>query len=288
MSSRSLRIILLLSLSVATIAMAEPRRRSVRTPAPPCTFSLSSAVPDPVSEVGVTRAAVQVIPAEGGCTSWNAFSEVDWISVETDPSTAYLTVQANPLPSVRSSLVRIAGIQLNVTQAAQSGPISPPSAGDLVANGHFDSDLAHWGWQDRFPNGTGDVSWSTFDATGSNSSGSIRLRDDLTSGPAYQQLQCIQATPGTYDYGFSVRADTRTGVRGIIAILQFDTPDCSGSYGTYPTKIVQVAAAGAWEQHTYTQTLASDKKAFLIVIGSWAREAGLQTVWIDDVFLKAH
>jgi len=162
------------------------------------------------------------------------------------------------------------------------------TSGELLANGHFDTDLAHWGWQDRFPNGSGDVSWSNLDVDGSSSSGSIRLRDDLTSGPAYQQLQCIAATPGTYDYGMAVRADSRTAVRGIIAILQFDTPDCSGAYGAYPTKIIQVATPGTWERHTYTQTLAADKKAFLIVIGSWARESGLQTTWIDDVFLKVH
>jgi len=287
MTFRSLRLLALLSLSVATIAMAEPRRRAVRIPAPECSYALSSSIPDPVADVGISRAPVQVTPTTAGCTSWAAFSEADWISVESDTSAAYVTVQSNPTPALRNAFVRIAGMQLNVTQAAQSGPVSPPS-GELLANGHFDTDLAHWGWQDRFPNGSGDVSWSNLDVDGSSSSGSIRLRDDLTSGPAYQQLQCIAATPGTYDYGMAVRADSRTAVRGIIAILQFDTPDCSGAYGAYPTKIIQVATPGTWERHTYTQTLAADKKAFLIVIGSWARESGLQTTWIDDVFLKVH
>lgn len=274
---------LVFALAVATLASAGPKHRAVRGPSSGCTFSLSSSLGESVSETGVVNGIVHVTGTPAGCTSWKAFSPVDWITITSDVQNAYVTVAPNPTAEVRSAVITIAGVSLGVTQLGAS-VISPEP--NLLQNAHFDRDLSFWGWQDRFPNGTGAATWSSLDAAGSPASGAMRLTDDTNSGNAYQQSQCVQLTPGLYQYGFNVRASTTTGVQPVIAIVQFATADCSGTYPGYQAKNSFVAQAGVWEKRSFTVAVTDGKQSVLVVVGAWARQPGTQEVWLDDVFLR--
>ena len=285
MSSRFLSLIL--ASTLALTVSAHPRRRTVRTPAPQCSYAITtSALADPVSEAGVDRAAITVTVTGTSCGGWVVESSVDWITIEAGDGVAWVSVAPNPVMESRSGTVRIASAVITVTQLGASVIISPPTEGTMLVNGSFHFDLAHWSWPDRFPNGTGDATWSSFDANGSMTSGSIRLRDDLTSGPSYQQGQCIDVTPGLYEFGLAVRADSATAVEGILALVPFTGPGCTGTYPSYPVTRVK-PVAGEWKRATATQIVFDGYQSVLVVIGGWARQTGVQTVWIDDVFLRA-
>jgi hypothetical protein len=281
MPSRFLSLILVSAL--AFTAHAHPRRRAV-SPADRCTYSVSAAaLPDPVPEVGVTRAPVAVAGTGPSCRGWITESPADWITIEGAEGIAYVSVAPNPGVS-RSATIRIASALLTVTQAGTS-VVSPPFVQNLIRNGSFHLDLAEWSWPDRFPNGTGDAAWSSFDVDGNIASGSIRLRDDLTSGPAYQQGQCVDLAPGVYELGLAVRAESATAVEGIIALVPFTGAGCTGSYPAYPVTRVK-PVAGEWKRITSTQRLTEEHRSVLVVIGGYARQAGLQTVWLDDVYVR--
>ena len=289
MRPRFRTLVLLLCVVLAVSVSADSRRRAVRSGSSDCTFLLSTAYPDPVPDIGMVRGQVRVTPSSATCTSWNAFSDVDWITIETDATTAYLTVLPNTTTTTRSARVRVAGIDFQLTQQqAQEGPISPPPiVGNMLTNGTFNTDLHAWGWLARFPNGTGDATWSSLDANGSTTSGSMRLRDDLASGPAYQQLQCLNVEgAGVYDYGAAVRAASRSAARAVLALVEYDAPNCSGNYPPYTTRTITVAQAGAWQRVSYNASTSPNARSISVIIAGWAREAGFQEVWFDDVFLR--
>lgn len=230
------------------------------------------------------RGVVRVTPIPASCTSWAAFSTVDWISIDTDAQNAYVTITPNPTNQVRTALITIAGVQMQINQVGNV-VVSPPEV-NLLQNGRFNADLSFWGWQDRFPNGTGAASWSSLDSANSITSGSMRLTDDISSTNAYQQSQCVRVTPGMHQYGFTVRANTTTGVQPVIAVVQFATTDCSGPYPGYQSRNSFVAQAGVWEPRSFTVAVTEGKQSILVVLGAWARQAGTQEVWIDDVFVR--
>lgn len=290
MSSRSrLLVSLVLVLSLASVAGAE-RRRAVRARTSDCTFSLSASFADPIPRDGMVRGIMTVTGSASACTSWAAYSDVSWVTIEQSGSTAYISVLPNDTTQVRVARVRIAGVLFQLTQlpAEESGPISPPTPTTLLTNGTFDFDLRAWGWLDRFPNGTGDATWSSLDANASIASGSMRLRDDLNSGPAYQQLQCINvAGSNTYAFGAAVRSSSRSGARPVFALVEYDTPDCAGNYPQrYPVYDTRVAEANVWERRNYTHTISATARSLSLILGGWARESGLQEVWFDDAYLR--
>ncbi len=277
------RHLLLFSLALLVAAnAAASRRRAVRSPGPDCSFALTRLFADPVPDSGMVDGAVQVVPNPSTCTSWLAFSPVDWILFDVEAGRALLTVTPNTSPDARSASVRIAGIPLQVTQLGRPAITDP----NLLRNATFDTDISHWGWQDRFPNGTGDASWSPLDANGSAHSGSIRLRDELENTRSFQQLQCVNAAPGVYRYGAAFRAASRDGARGVIAFLEYPEADCAGEFARVATKIIQPVQSGVWERYDYLDQLSDGNKSILIVIAGWAREPGLQEVWVDDVFVR--
>jgi hypothetical protein len=279
-------LVLLLSLALLPAAEAAPRRRAVRTPEPRCNYSLSIDIPDPVDEGGLQRGAVHVTPLGTGCPAWIAESPVQWITIETDDSTAYVTVSPNSSSQPRSAIISVARVQVQVIQLGQAVVISPPSSG-LLVNGNFNSDLAQWGWQDRFPNGSGDATWSTLDANGSLNSGSMRLTDDTSTAPAFQRLQCVNVAPGNFDYGFTVRGDSVTAVQGVMSFVRFLGDDCTGDYTRGVTRIVRFAAANTWETHTYSDILPLGYKSIGLLVAGYAVQAEVpQQVWVDDVFLR--
>jgi hypothetical protein len=202
MRPRILSLVLVLPLVFTAATASAQKRRAVRVPAPTCSYGVSTAFADPVPDGGMIRGRVNVATlTSGNCGGWAVGTDSDWVTIEAEPfastPAAYVTVTPNSSEQPRTASIRVAGTTLQITQLGRS---APPEV-NLLTNGRFHVDLSGWGWQERFPNGTGDVSWSSLDADGSMTSGSMRLRDDLNSGPAYQQMGCVNTAPGTYDYG---------------------------------------------------------------------------------------
>lgn len=287
MSSRSrLLVCTLLALSLASVASAD-RRRAVRAKTPDCSFFISAGFADPIPASGLIRGAVTVSSGAANCTSWAGYSDVSWATIEQEGNVAYISVLPNDTMDVRVARVRVAGVQMQLTQLPkEEGPISPPAPTNLLANGTFDTDLRAWGWLDRFPNGSGTATWSNLDANESAGSGSMRLRDDVASGPAYQQLQCINVNgPATLAYGAAVRSSSREGARPVFALVDYDGPDCTGEYRRR-VHDVRVAVAGQWERRNYTHTISPLAKSVSLIISAYAVEGGVQEVWYDDVYLR--
>lgn len=279
-------VALLLSLAFLSAAEAAPRRRAVRVPEPRCSYALAIELPDPIDDGGLQRGVIQVTPIGTGCPGWIAESPVQWITIETDATKAYVTVSPNSTSEPRSANISVARVQVQVVQLGQEVVVAPPSSG-LLINGNFDVNLDHWGWQDRFPNGSGDATWSTLDANGSPTSGSMRLTDDTSTAPAFQRLQCINIAPGSFDYGFTVRGDSTTAVQGVMSFVRFLGTDCTGDYTRGTTRIVKFAAANTWETHTYTDILPIGYQSIGLLVAGYAVQPGVPQVWVDDVFLRA-
>ncbi len=288
MSSRPrLLVSLLVALSLATVASAD-RRRAVRVKTPDCTFSLSAAFADPVPESGMIRGVLNVIGSSASCTSWAAFSDVSWVTIEQSDSVAYVSVLANEATEPRFARIRVAGVLFQLNQLQAEGPISPPTPTNLLANGTFDTNTNSWGWLDRFPNGTGDATWSSLDANVSPTSGSLRLRDTTDSSPAYQQLQCINVEgANNYAFGGAFRSASRTGGRAVFAFVEYDAPDCSGNYPQrYPVYDLRVTTENVWERRDFTHTISATAQSVSLIVGAYARESGFQQVWFDDLYLR--
>jgi hypothetical protein len=233
------------------------------------------------------RGVLNVNGSPSTCTSWAGFSDVSWVTLEQNGSVAYVSVLPNESVEPRFARVRVAGVLFQLNQLQGDGPISPPTPTNLLANGTFDTNTASWGWLDRFPNGTGDAVWATLDANESPSSGSFRLRDTSASGPAYQQLQCINVDgAATYAFGAAVRASSREGAHPIFALLEYDAPNCAGSYPPYQPFDIRVAAPEVWERRNYTAAVSEIAKSISLILGAYARGSGNQQVWFDDVYLR--
>lgn len=289
MSSRSrLLVSVLVALSLASAASAD-RRRAVRAKTPDCSFSLSAAFADPIPESGMMRGVLNVIGVPASCTSWAGYSDVSWVTLEQSGSVAYVSVLPNESNEPRFARIRVGGVTFQLNQLQRDdGPISPPVPTNLLANGTFDTDLRSWGWLDRFPNGTGDATWSELDANGSTASGSMRLRDTTDSSPAFQQLQCVNVEgSNTYAFGGAFRSASRTGGRAVFALVEYDAPNCAGNYPQrYPVYDIRVSEANVWDRRDFTHTISGTAKSISLILGGYARESGLQQVWFDDVYLR--
>jgi hypothetical protein len=161
-----------------------------------------------------------------------------------------------------------------------------PRGRNWLENGHFDRDLAKWGWPRRFLNAAGAAVWSRVDASDQASSGSAELRVTLGGGNVYQQAQCLNLAPGDYYYGLSYRQASREGSRAVIALINFKDLDCNGDYAPYQPQTLASRQPGVWESHAYRGSLAPQYKSLMVVIGVWARHEGTHSVWFDDVSVR--
>src|SRR5687767_10034305 len=158
------RRFLLILLLVSAVAASAERRRAVRAPATQCAFSLSHSLGPAVASTGLENGTIQVIASPSTCTSWNAYSLTDWVTVERVNNAVLVDVAPNPTSVSRTAVLLIAGIRHELIQENAS-TISPPiDASNLMRNPGFDTGLSFWGWQDRFPNGTGSEAWAPLDA----------------------------------------------------------------------------------------------------------------------------
>lgn len=284
---RNLSLALVLAVvSLAPAAFA--RTRALHHPAIACTFSLLPTFGNTsFPAAGQSRAMVFVYGQTAECAQWNAYSDAGWVTIEAAPfdaqPAAYVTLAANASTEPRSTTVVIAGVRLLLTQ--EGAPFVQPNA-NLVVNGTFDTNLANWGWFDRFQNGRGAVAWSPLDANDSFSSGSIALRDD-GPGLAFQQLQCIPAQKNTlYEFGAKVRtAAASSRGSGIIALFAYAEPDCSGDFTNKQVNSVDPAEPGKWQEFGFSMTTGSRTQAVLLVIASSATIPSFETMY-DDVYVR--
>lgn len=283
------RILLLaLSLFVCVSAAEAQRQRAVRIPAPACSFALSIAFANPVADTGVVRGRIIVTPSSGACTSWNAFSPVDWIFFEPGdaPNEAAITVRENLETTPRAARVRIAGTEVEITQLGRPSP--PLIDTGLVKNGAFDTNLDHWGWQDRFPNGPGSVEWTSLDSNGSSQSGSIRLRGTSNGSqiPGKQILQCVPVQGGqVYTFGVDVRTGTTEQGVGVISLFDLVTDDCSGPYTLAFTQHYNGNGVD-WTRESRSFRVGIDARSLLIVLASKTKLTTPFDVYLDDITLK--
>lgn len=281
------RVLVILLLCLPLSASAE-RRRAVRTPAPQCAFSLTRTFGSPVSAAGLDNGVIQVIASPGSCTSWNAYSLADWVTVERVNQSVLVDIAPNPTNVSRTAGLLIAGVRHELIQ--ESAPVSPPvDARNLLKNPGFDGDLSFWGWQDRFPNGNGSAAWSSFDAGSNPNSGSIRLRNTRPPDgtPAYQQLQCaaVEASE-VYEYGGSFLASSSTAGSAVFALVEYADDDCNVAILTKEVKVENSSTPGVWQPELYVKRLGNTTRSAFIVIASNAKSPGTFDVFIDDVFLR--
>src|SRR5262249_20427250 len=103
-------------------------------------------------------------------------------------------------------------------------------AQNLLTNASFNTDIS--GWTSGTPAGSGTFLFSTLDAGGSQSSGSVQLTN--TSADANRNIietQCHAATSGpSYDFGGKVRAPAGNVSSDMYILLNFyPGAGCSGS-----------------------------------------------------------
>lgn len=271
---------------LAPLAQAQ-RHRAVHSSAPPCSFSLSVVYADPVPDVGMVRGRIVVTPSVASCTSWSAFSPVDWIVFEpgNTANEAAITVKPNESAAARAATVRVAGLSLAVNQ---QGKIAPPIIEEgIVKNGTFNTDLANWGWQDRFPNGVGLVSWVASDANGNPASGAMLLRNTLLAGPGMQSLQCVSVNSGAvYSLSFAYRMQVSGSGLMQVSVFDLESADCTGPYSVRFTKQYFQSGSDAWRRDTNSFRLGGTAKSALIVFASKTSNNAAFDLTIDDVAMK--
>ena len=200
----------------------------------------------------------------------------------------FVDVAPNPTSTSRTATLLVAGVKVDLIQEA-TAVIAPPIEGNLLRNGGFDTDLSFWGWQDRFPNGTGSVAWSSVDGTSKPNSGSIRIRNSrpVNEGPAYQQLQCASAVGGeVYEYGFRFVADSTTAGSAVLAVVEYADATCDSATVSKETRTKTIRTPGTWQSESYTIRLGSTTQSVLIVIGGFASAGNTYEVNLDDVFFR--
>ncbi|HEX2835266.1 MAG TPA: BACON domain-containing carbohydrate-binding protein [Thermoanaerobaculia bacterium] len=260
----------------------------MRVPAPQCSFSLSFGFADPIPDAGLAGGFITLTPSASGCTSWSAYSPVDWISFATQSTTqAVMVVTANPSTGARSASVRVAGNDFTVTQ---QGKVEPPLIETgIVKNGTFDLDLANWGWQDRFPNGVGTSNWSNVDANGNSLSGSLLLTSVPGSVPGIQRLQCVQVTPATgYTFSFAYRMSATLPTAGLsaVSIFELESDDCSGPYSLSETGTYYPNGTNDWRRSTFSKPFRFGSRSALIVFASKTQTSAPFDLYVDDVIMK--
>ncbi len=282
--------LLLLGITLALSADASAQRhRAVRSPAPNCAFSLTSTFGATVSSAGFDNGTIQVTASPSTCTSWNAYSLTDWVTVERVNNVVLVDVAPNPMNVSRTAVLLIAGIRHTLIQENAPAITPPVDASNLMKNPGFDTGLAPWGWQARFPNGTGSEAWAPLDAANNPNSGSIRLRNTRPPDgtPAFQQLQCANVESGTtYEYGGKFFASSSTGGSAVFAIVEYADADCNVAILTKEVKVEAIDTPGSWQSVRYTQRVGATTKSVFIVIASSAKSPGTFDVFFDDVFLR--
>jgi hypothetical protein len=282
--------VLLLSLvvSLGVTGSAAAKTRAVKPPSPACAFSLSPSFGTTVAAAGLSRAGLSVIASPSTCTSWNAYSLTDWVTVAREGNTVFVDVAPNPTSTPRVATLLVAGHRYEFSQEG-AAVVTPPIAGNILANGGFDSGLAPWEFQDRFPNGPGTAAWSSFDANNNPNSGSIRLRNTRPAegSHTFQQLQCTAVEAGQiYEYGGKFFATSGSAGSAVFGIVEYADDNCDVAAVANETQTPRIRTAATWQSESYTKRMGSTTRSVFVVIGSRATAAGTFEIFMDDVFLR--
>lgn len=275
---------------LVSLDAAAQRHRAVRSPGPQCSFSLSltASFAAAISAEGLDNGTIQVIGSPSTCTSWNAYSLTEWVTVERSGNSVLIDVAPNPLNVSRIAEVLIAGIRYQFSQDG-SPLISPPVDDNALRNGGFDTDLSFWGWRDEFPNGQGSAQWSPADANGNPNSGSILMRNLRVAGApghTFQRLQCVDVEGGEiYLYGGKFFATATTG-NAVFVVVQYTGPNCDSGAITPSPVATKVTATNVWLSESRSQRLHPDATSAFMIIGSISSVPGTFDLLIDDVFLR--
>lgn len=280
--------VVLFLLSLAPAFGADARVRAVRSPAPACTYSLTSGFGTTVASTGISRGLIGVTASSSACTSWQAYSLTDWVVVQRSGSTVVVDIAPNPTSTPRVATLRIAGLKYELAQEG-SPVISPPIAGNVLLNPGFNTDLSFWGFQDRFPNGPGAAAWSSFDSANNPNSGSIRLRNTRPAegNHTFQQLQCVAVDAGQiYEYGGKFFATSAAAGSAVFAIVEYADDGCDVAAVLSENQTPRIRTPGTWQSESYTKRMGPTTRSAFFVIGSRATQAGTFEIFIDDVFLR--
>jgi hypothetical protein len=286
--SRKFPAVLVLLSSLLLAGNAAAKVRAVKPPAPACSFSLSPSFGTTVAATGVARAALNVIASPSSCTSWNAYSLTDWVTVARESNTVFVDVAPNPTSTPRVATLLVAGQRYEFSQEG-SVVISPPVAGNLLVNGGFDSGLPPWEFPARFPNGPGAAAWTSFDANSNPNSGSIRLRNTKPAegNHTFQHLQCVTVEASViYEYGGKFFATSSSAGTAVFGIVEYADDDCNVAAVASENQTPRIRVPATWQSESYTKRMGPTTRSAFVVIGSRATVPGTFEIFMDDVFLK--
>ena len=188
----------------------EQQKVEIAQEAAPCRFDISPSSVD----AGATGGGVAVrVSAPGGC-AWTAQSANPWLSVEPQTGQGGGTFQISVAPNgpaARSGSVTVAGVAVQVRQAAASGPSSPPSPPSPPSSGcdynlkptrlevkaksdDYDIEVKtekSCRWTASSP-----VSWVTIkDVSRDSGDGKVRIRVEENRGPARSTTLLVAGEP---------------------------------------------------------------------------------------------
>jgi hypothetical protein len=119
-------------------------------------------------------------------------------------------------------------------------------AGELIANGHFDTDVS--GWNNQFHASDFEFSWDSTDVDASANSGSLHNTTTITSSVLDGPLYCVALGPGSYQAAGSILIPPQMPApSGAIMLIFWDRPNCTLDSLGNPTSDT-VADDGAWHQ----------------------------------------
>jgi hypothetical protein len=281
------RILVFTLLFLATTATAQ-RHRAVRPSAPDCAFSLSHSLGATVVAAGLENGAIQVIASPSTCTSWNAYSLTDWVTVERVNNVVLVDVAPNPASVPRTAVLRIAGLHHELIQDSASSITPPSDPTNLLKNPGLDRDLSFWVFPPQFPNGTGSAAWAPLDAANNPASGSIRLRNTRPPDdtPSFQRLQCVAVESGAiYEYGASFFASSGSAGNAIFALVEYSDDACNAALKK-DDHSKNSRTPGSWQTEKFVLRVDAAARSVYIVIGSSVKSPGTFDVYFDDIFLR--
>jgi hypothetical protein len=177
---------------------------------------------------------------------------------------------------------------LSITLLAVAYASGEASAQNLLKNPRFDRDLASWQVVDAADRAPGAMSWSTADADGSSSSGSLELRTSATFGrETFSVGQCVtvKESPEYAAFGGKIRAPAGQPVAGLadLHVEYFQSAACSGQ-GLTQSGLGGIANADFWSRRRDFALIhgAGSVRLIASVRKTYEFQEGDQTSQIDD------
>lgn len=164
---------------------------------------------------------------------------------------------------------------------SDSGPAcAVTSAGNLVTNAGFDTNVASWGSSSAV------ITWTANDAAGCVGSGSVQLANKLDIGINNGILQCVTIQEGvSYDFGASiyVPSSSPTGYADL-QIDYYTGVNCTG-YNGFRQLTADPVETDKWQNVTGTQVTPSGTHSAFVYLHIQQTAAKGYTARFDRVYL---